>query len=448
MKYKIVILVILVVGMVMILHPSNVIGDKSAFNPTLIIGFMLLSSYIIGDILEKFKLPKITGYIISGIIFGPYVLKFYSINMVRDLSFLNSLALAFIAFNAGAELRKKDLLKNIRVITSLTIGVTLFVFIGVSASIYFLSSLIPFIKELPLMGRLAVASIFGVISVARSPSSTIAIISETRSRGKYTNAVLSSTIVTDVLIIVLFAITVSTAEIFINSTKKFDPGFILFLIIELILAFAVGFILGHFILFLMNRIKVEFSVLIIALGFFVIKFSHFLGEYIAESYEISLHLEPLLICMAAGFTVQNFSTQGELFLKRMEKVSIPIFLTFFSITGASINLTTLAAGWFVGVITFFSRIITIYFGTFVSGKISKAGKFLTNWGWLGFITQAGVSLGLLSEVVRRFPEIGSEIQTILIATITINQIVGPVGLKYGLTIAGETFSNRVAIEKK
>jgi len=443
MRYKIVIILILIFAMFFIINSNS----NKKISPTLMIGFMLLASYIIGDFFETLKLPKITGYIISGLLFGPYILKFYSVETVKGLSFLNSMALAFIAFNAGAELRKKDLIKNIRVITFLTIGVTVFVYLGVTLSIYFLSEIIPFMKFLPISAKIGVASIFGVISVARSPSSTIAIINETGAKGSYTNAILSSTIVTDVLIIILFAITISTGEILIKSSKSFNPQFIFYLVVEILLAFFIGFVLGYFILFLMNMVKVEFSILIIALGFFVIKFSHFLGNYIVETYEISLNLEPLLICMAAGFTVQNFSKQGEIFLKRMEKVSIPIFLTFFSITGASINLNTLAQGWFIGVIAFLSRILTIYAGSFISGKMAGAIESITKWGWMGFITQAGVSLGLLSEVLRRFPEFGTKIQTILIATITINQIVGPILLKYGLTLSKETRNER-SVSKK
>jgi len=443
MRYKIIIILILIFAMFFIINSNS----NKKISPTLMIGFMLLASYIIGDFFETLKLPKITGYIISGLLFGPYILKFYSVETVKGLSFLNSMALAFIAFNAGAELRKKDLIKNIRVITFLTIGVTVFVYLGVTLSIYFLSEIIPFMKFLPISAKIGVASIFGVISVARSPSSTIAIINETGAKGSYTNAILSSTIVTDVLIIILFAITISTGEILIKSSKSFNPQFIFYLVVEILLAFFIGFVLGYFILFLMNMVKVEFSILIIALGFFVIKFSHFLGNYIVETYEISLNLEPLLICMAAGFTVQNFSKQGEIFLKRMEKVSIPIFLTFFSITGASINLNTLAQGWFIGVIAFLSRILTIYAGSFISGKMAGAIESITKWGWMGFITQAGVSLGLLSEVLRRFPEFGTKIQTILIATITINQIVGPILLKYGLTLSKETRNER-SVSKK
>jgi len=435
MKIKIILLSILTAGMFLLKYLF------SDFNsPSLIVGFMLLSSYLTGEIITKLKLPKITGYIIGGLVFGPHILGFYKESMINELSFLNSMALAFIAFTAGAELRKKDFLKDLKVIVFLTFGVTFFVFIGVTASVFFLSGIIPFMKDLTVLSKIGIASIFGVISVARSPSSTIAIISETKSKGRYTSTVLSSTIVTDVLIIILFAITVSFGEILIKSTKKFDPGFILHLLAEIVLAFIIGFLLGRFILIMMSKFKVEFSILLIGLGFFVIKFSHLLGDYLTDTYTITLNLEPLLICMAAGFTVQNFSDKGEIFLKRMEKISIPIFLTFFSITGASINLVTLSRGWFLGLITFFSRIFTIFLGSFFSGKISGGIKSIYSYSWLGFLTQAGVSLGLLFEVIRRFPKIGPEIQTILIATITLNQIVGPVALKIGLMKAGDSQS--------
>ncbi len=435
MKIKIILLSILTAGMFLLKYLF------SDFNsPSLIVGFMLLSSYLTGEIITKLKLPKITGYIIGGLVFGPHILGFYKESMINELSFLNSMALAFIAFTAGAELRKKDFLKDLKVIVFLTFGVTFFVFIGVTASVFFLSGIIPFMKDLTVLSKIGIASIFGVISVARSPSSTIAIISETKSKGRYTSTVLSSTIVTDVLIIILFAITVSFGEILIKSTKKFDPGFILHLLAEIVLAFIIGFLLGRFILIMMSKFKVEFSILLIGLGFFVIKFSHILGDYLTDTYTITLNLEPLLICMAAGFTVQNFSDKGEIFLKRMEKISIPIFLTFFSITGASINLVTLSRGWFLGLITFFSRIFTIFLGSFFSGKISGGIKSIYSYSWLGFLTQAGVSLGLLFEVIRRFPKIGPEIQTILIATITLNQIVGPVALKIGLMKAGDSQS--------
>jgi len=181
---------------------------------------------------------------------------------------------------------------------------------------------------------------------------------------------------------------------------------------------------------------------IAAMGFIVIKFCHFMGEYFNDAHDISINIEPLLICMFAGFTIQNYSKHGSTFLNRMDRVSLPIYVAFFAIAGASINISVLKSSWLLGLVIVVVRTLMILAGSRISGKISGDKTGICNNAWLGFITQAGVSLGLLSEVVRRFPEIGGDIQSILIAAITANQIVGPMAFKYALNRAGETEKQR------
>ncbi|MEN8221725.1 MAG: cation:proton antiporter [Acidobacteriota bacterium] len=434
--------VLIILAMLIVFNSGMIPESSDTVSPTLIIGFMLLSSFVVGFFFEKGGLPRITGYIISGLVFGPFLIKFYSSESVEELLFLNSLALAFIAFNAGSELRIKDIAHEIKPIISLTLGVTIVVFTGVTTTILLISDLIPFMRPYPVTARIAIASIFGIISVARSPSSAIAIINETRAKGTYTNTILSITVIMDVLIIILFAIVISVSALVMKPGSSFDISFILFLVLEIAIALILGFFLGKFIIFLINKVKVEFSVVIIALGFFVMKFTHFAGSFISRNYEMNLNIEPLLICMAAGFTVQNFSGYGDIFLKRMDKISIPVYVAFFTITGASINLNILKTGWILGLVVFSSRILMIYIGSYLSTRAANAEKKIKDNSWLGFITQAGISLGLLSEVLRRFPEMGVHIQAILIAAITLNQIIGPVGFKYGLHRAGETLLKR------
>ena len=442
MRNRLITFVLIILAMLIVFNAGAFLNSANSISPTLIIGFMLLSSFVVGFFFERGGLPRITGYIISGLVFGPFILKFYSLGSVEELLFLNSLALAFIAFNAGSELRIKEIVHDIKPILYLTLGVTTVVFSGVTATVFLISELIPFMRPYPLPAKIAIASIFGIISVARSPSSAIAIINETKAKGSYTSTILSITIIMDVLIIILFALVISINSLIMEPGSSFEFSFVFFLFLEIVIAFILGFLLGKFIIFLINRVKVEFSVVIIALGFFVIKFTHFAGSFIRNNYEMNLNLEPLLICMAAGFTVQNFSGYGDIFLKRMDKISIPVYVAFFTITGASINLNILRAGWILGLIIFISRISMIYLGSFLSTKAARAEKKIRENSWLGFITQAGISLGLLSEVVRRFPEAGIHIQAILIATITLNQIIGPIGFKYGLHRAGETFLSK------
>ncbi len=405
---------------------------------TLVLGFMLLAAYCIGFLLEKIGLPRITGYIFTGLFLGPYFLNLYSSNTVTKLGFLNNLALAFIAFCAGGELRMTNIRRIFKSIVYMISGVTIVVFVGITLIVFSLSNFIPFMSSMSFPVKLAIASIFGVIAAARSPSSAIAIINETKAQGPYTDLVLSVSIAMDVVIIIAFAAVISLCRVFIKAGGSINPKFFLFLLFEIAIAFILGFLLGKFIVFLLDKLKVEFSIVIIAVGFLVIKFSHYLSDYLNEIQDISLKLEPLLICMAAGFSIQNFSDHGERFLWRMNRISLPIYIAFFVITGASININILKNAWFLGIIIVIARAIFLYIGSFLSGKLTiKEPKIYKNV-WMGFITQAGVSLGLLAEVVRQFPEIGKPIQTILIASITLNQLIGPVAFKWGLKKVGET----------
>jgi len=428
---------LLILGCMALIVYADPFGLPEKLSPTLVLGFMLLAAYCIGFILERKGLPRITGYIIAGLLLGPHFLNFYSKEAVADLEFLNGLALAFIAFRAGGELKLANIRDKFKSILFLVTGVTSVVFVGVTLVVFAISRFIPFMSQYEPLVRLTISAIFGIIAVARSPSSAIAIISETKAEGDYTDTVLSVTIAMDVVIIIFFAVIISACKVLIKGGGSVSLVFLLELLAEIGIAFVLGFLLGKLIIFLIEKVKVEFPVVITAMGFLVIKFSHLLGDYLHEVHKIGINLEPLLICMAAGFAVQNFSRHGTEFLERMDSVSFPIYIGFFAITGANIDVDILKTAWFLGLVIVLVRTIMIFIGSYISGKLARDPPKIYKNTWLGFITQAGVSLGLLAEVVRRFPEIGIPIQTILIAAITLNQVIGPIAFKYALFKVGE-----------
>jgi Kef-type K+ transport system membrane component KefB len=426
-------------GVLLIVSGTDLIVFPHSLSLSFHLGTMLLFGYIAGEFSALAGLPRITGYMLTGLVFGPHILDFFSAETVVNLDFINSLALAFIAFCAGAELRYQDLRKKMKSIISMITGVTLVVFTGVTAAVTLIMDIYPFMGEISFSVRLAVASLFGIIAVARSPSSTIAVINETRSRGDYCDIVLSVSIVTDVLIIMLFAVVVSVAgRLMIGGGHgEFGIFFVMELLGEIVAALAFGFFLGKGIIFLMKKVKIEFPVVVVTMGFIVIKFSHYSAEILHDLATISLEIEPLLVCMMAGFTVQNFSRKGDQFVARLDKVALPIYVAFFVIIGASIDVDTLRKSWLVGLAIVLVRALMFYIGGGLSGKFSGDRPEIYRNVWLGFITQAGVSLGLVAEIGRRFPDLGGRIQSVLIATIAINQIIGPVTLKQGLKKTGE-----------
>jgi Kef-type K+ transport system membrane component KefB len=404
---------------------------------TYLLGFLLLIAYVFSRLALKIKLPRISGYILAGLVFGPYLVGLFSQSLLKNLYFINHLALAFIAFSAGGALKLEQLKKQVKSLTAITGLSILIIFFGVSFSVYLLRPVIPFLNHLSTVHAIGAAAIFGIISCARSPSSAIAIISETKAKGPVSETVLSVSIVMDVLIIILFAFIVSLCAALITPGSTFNALFLVSITLETLGAIIIGIVLGFVISFVMNIIHADLPVVIILLGVFVTRTSYALSALLKNAYDITLHIEPLLVCMAAGFSVVNFTAHGKTFLNSMTKVSLPIYALFFAVAGASINLEVLRSAWQIGLAVFFIRALALWGGISLGARLSSNTPAVRKYAWLGFITQAGVGLGLANEVIRRFPDWGSAVATIIIAVISINQIVGPVTFKYALGKGGE-----------
>jgi Kef-type K+ transport system membrane component KefB len=229
---RIVALAAVVVFMVLALFSF---GDAVVFadaRSTMTFGFLLLGAYLLGDVLSKFRFPKITGYILAGILFGPYVLDFVSVGTVRELKLIDDLALTFIALAAGGELRIRELRERRRSIALTVLFLTVIVF------------LFPFLEGKPVSHVLAVAAILGTFAVARSPSSAIAVISECKARGPFTEMVLGVTVVMDVLVIVVFAAVVSISQALVVPGSQMDFDFIMMVVVELSVSILGGILLG------------------------------------------------------------------------------------------------------------------------------------------------------------------------------------------------------------
>ena len=206
-------------------------------------GFMILAAYLLAGVLARIKLPRITGYILAGMLFGPSVLGFLSPEVLGELKLVDDLALTFIAFAAGGELRMAMLKRRFRSIVLTLACLVVVVLGGVTTSILLLRSLFPFTIGMPFVQALGVAAICGAIAVARSPSSAIAIISETKARGPFTEMVLGVTVAADVLTIFIFAVILSFSELAI-SQQAIDLSFLLGMVGEVAASLICGVVLG------------------------------------------------------------------------------------------------------------------------------------------------------------------------------------------------------------
>jgi len=407
--------------------------------------FIALASKQISSFFVKIKLPQITGFLFAGIIAGPFILDLVKKDAIINLDFINHTSLAFIAFSAGAELYLKELRSRYKSISWMTFGQLVITFVLSTVIIMFIADYIPFMKDFDFWIRFSIAILLATIFVARSPASAIAIIKEMRAKGPFTQTAMGVTVVIDVLVIVLFTITFSIAKVIISG-HEFNLLLEVMLFVELILSIAFGLLFGKIISFLMStnlssRVKM-FLVLIV--GYLIFFFSHQLKHYSLEFVNFEFYLEPLLISIIAGFYVINYSKNKEEFLQVIKDAEIAVYVAFFTLTGASVSIDVFLESWLIALIFFFIRLITMIIGSYVGGKAGGDPYKLWKFGWMPYVTQAGVGLGLVMVVASEFKGWGTEFATVLISVIVINQIVGPPFFKWVLNWIGESHTKAEA----
>ncbi|MFQ5334774.1 MAG: cation:proton antiporter, partial [Flavobacteriales bacterium] len=402
-------------------------------------GIIAVASNQLARLFTKLHLPFISGVLVIGMLAGPYVLGMISTNAIHKLHFLEEIALAFIAYAAGSELHLEELRSRIRSIVHMSFWQVFITFIMGSASVYFLSAHIPFMMDMGTHTRLAVALLFGTIFVARSPASAIAVIREMRGRGPFTKTALGVTVLTDFVVIVLFTITISLATV-LTSGSSFDLAALFRMITELCISFLFGFVLGKLLswLLLITRLQWMRASIVLASGLSVYLFSNNFGDITYRLFHYTLHPEPLLICIIGSFMVANYSKAKVDFIKIIHESGTPVYVVFFTLTGASMEIDALGELWQLALLLFGIRTLALAVSGVIGGiSVSDPWKFKLT-AWMPYVTQAGVSLGLAALVAESFPSWGVKFETLLIAVIVLSQFIGPPLFKWALHYVGES----------
>ena len=404
---------------------------------TFSLGFVLLTAYMAARLLKITGLPLISGYIFVGILAGPHMTGFLNQDMVVRLRLVDDLALSFIALVAGGTLRQQFLQSHGKAISVNIFLLSSVVFALVSLSFFITSSRLDLIPGLSPSQLLVLACLLGVIAIARSPSSAVAIIDECRAAGVFTSTVLGVTVVMDVLIIIFFTIALTAAEIILSDGIAINFQMIGILSLAVAGSLVLGIILGKGISLYIKKVGHDLPLFLLFFAFSVFKVSTGFNDFMEARFAVSLHLEPLLICISAGFTVQNYSRYGPVFMENLERFALPIFVLFFSLAGASLNLNALRMTWPLAAFLVIVRATGIFGATWLAAVVNKDPKPYKRIAWMAYITQAGIAIGLAQLAQRRFPELGLYLTTLVLAVITINQVVGPITFKVALKMAGE-----------
>ena len=376
------------------------------------------------------KLPNVTGYILAGILIGPYCLNLIPQNIISGMGFISDIALAFIAFSVGEFFKFDSLKKSGLKIIVLTIFEALMASIVVFIVMYFVLGL-----SLPF------SIVLAALASATAPASTIMTIRQTKAKGDFVDTLLQVVALDDVVSLIAYSVAISVALASVSGAGGFSFNVVVLPILKNLLMLVIGAAMGYLLKLLMqvkhgsdNRLIIVISVLLLFCG-------------ISSLFDVS----PLLGCMIIGTVYINLTKDEKLFLQ-VNYFSPPILLMFFVVSGLSFNLSALFSGesiigsiplFVIGVVYFFVRIVGKYGGAYLGSLIVKKDKKVRNYLGLALIPQAGVAIGLAALGARTLGgDVGSALQTIILASSVLYELVGPVCAKLSLYLS-KSYSTKI-----
>lgn len=397
---------------------------------------VLLAGLIMSRLIKPLKLPAVTAYLIAGILIGPFCLGrlgipgvgFSSLAEVESFGIVSDIALGFIAFAIGNEFRLSQLKETGKQATVIGI-VQAFV-----ASLLVDAALIAVHLVVGDKLSLAAAITLGAIAAATAPAATLMVVRQYKAKGKLTDLLLPIVALDDAVGLVIFAVSFGIAKALATGELSV-VSIILEPVIEIVLSLALGTLMGVLLnwseRFFHSRSKrlslaVTFVILTVALS--MLKF---------EVGGVKIGFSSLLVCMMLGTLFCNLCDFSEELMDRCDRWTAPLFIMFFVISGAELDLgvfgdLTIVA---VGVIYIIARSLGKYFGAFGSAKLMGCDESTVKYLGITLLPQAGVALGM-SVTAKELGADGSLIRNIVLFGVLIYELIGPVATKIALTKAG------------
>ena len=396
------------------------------------IALILFLGFLATRLTKRLKLPNVTAYIIVGILLVPIwkvipsgISGIIPDNVVGGMDFLTDIALAFIAFGAGEFFKIDELKKSGRKVIIITLLESLMAIVVVFSLCYFV-----------LRIDFAFSLVLAALASATAPASTIMTIRQTKAKGEYVNTLLEVVALDDVVSLVAYSIAISVCLALSYGESSVSFSSVGMPIIKNIACLIIGALLGFVLKWLLptKRTSDNRLIIIIAILFAFCGICALLDQ------------SPLLGCMAMGMVYINVTKDEKLF-KQLNYFQPPIMLCFFVVSGMKFNLKAFTNMTKIGLVPlfvcalvyFFARIIGKYAGAYLGGVVTKSDKKIKNYLGLGLIPQAGVAIGLAAMGARLLGGyeggLGDSLQTIILASSVLYELVGPGCAKLGLYLS-------------
>ena len=397
----------------------------------------LFAGLMLSRVAKICKLPAVTAYLVAGILIGPYLLGqfgvpglgFISMEDIHTYSVIPDVALGFIAFSIGNEFRLSQLKQIGKQATVIGIFQAVLTTVVVDAALIGLHFLIP--EKFPL----SAAIVLGAIASATAPAATLMVVKQYKAKGPVTDILLPIVALDDAVGLVLFAISFGVSKAIIGGSIDL-VSVILEPVIEVIGAILPGLLMGLLVTFFekffhsrSKRLSMSVTFVLLTVALSMIKF---------EIFGVHVGFSSLLVCMMLGTTFCNFCDFSEELMGRVDRWTAPIFILFFVISGAELELSVFSdiVIVLIGIVYIVSRCIGKYFGSSLSSRAVKCEPNIVKYLGITLWPQAGVALGMAIKSAE-LGSVGTIIANITLFSVLVYELVGPFLTKVALTKAGE-----------
>ncbi len=419
--------VLLIVVLSGLMHAARSIGagvGPGSAGTSLAFGYLLLTAFLVGGLFSRMRLPKLTGYLAAGIAVGPAGLALIDSNVMGTLEIVSGAAVALIALSAGSELELQALRPLARSIAWLAV-LTAPVAAGLmAAGVYAARAWLPFMSGMSALQAAAIALVLGVVAVAKSPAVVMGLKKEMEADGPLAQTVLAVVVVSDLAVILLFSVTAPLAR----ATLGAGPGAAQTLVTlawELPGSLVAGLLMGLLISIYIRKVSGGVDLFVLTVCFVVAEVG------------VRLDLNPLLAALAAGIFSRNLTASGERLRKAIDGSSLPVYVLFFAVAGATIHLDVLAVVGGTALLLVAARAGVLLAGARLASGLAGAPEAVRRYAGLGLLPQAGLALALSVLLIKSFPEFGDQAGTLMLGVVAINEIVAPALYRYALVRSGE-----------
>lgn len=400
----------------------------------------MLSGLLLTRIFGRFGLPDITSYLVAGLLIGPYMLGRTGVGFTGEasidrLQIISDVALGFIAFAIGNEFRLADLKKTGRQAAIVAVAQALAATILVDAvllGLYFAFDLGSSIGP-------ATCICLGAIATATAPAATMMVVNQYKAKGPLTDILLPIVALDDAVGLIVFAVSFGIAKTIHFGSALNIITVLVNPLIEVFGSLLVGAVMGWAFSMIEKLFHSNSNRMSVSICFVFLTLAISMVEIEVPGSDVKIGFSYLLVCMMLGTIFCNLSEFSEDIMERVKRWTAPLYVLFFVISGAELNITVFKDGTvvLVGILYILARSAGKYLGARWSAQATKCPSTTCKYLGITLLPQAGVALGMSVTVAAGLENEGAIIRNIVLFAVLIYELVGPVLTKKALTAAGE-----------